>query len=391
MQSPDAHPGAGRRTSIGGPVGAGMTRVALVHDFFVAEGGAEQVALELARLLPTADVHTSFFDVRRYGDRLDPARVRTWPLQRFLGPTQRFRSLLPLYPAWFGRLDLRAYDLVVSSSIAFTHAARTRPDALHVSYVYTPMRYAWNLDAYLERSSWSLPARVGARTVRPALRRWDRGTASRPNVVVAISATVQERIRHCWGRESEVLYPPVEVGAIDPSGRDDGYYLVAARMLAYRRLDDAVEACTQLRRELVVVGEGPERARLQALAGPTVRFLGRVDRLALLDLFARCHAYLVPGEEDFGIAPVEAMAAGKPVVGLRAGGVAETVIDGVTGVLYESPGGPAMAAAIERLDTLTLDPAVIRRRAEEFDVAVFRARWRDLLARRGVDPSLYSP
>lgn len=367
-----------------------MARSALVHDFFVAEGGAEHVAIELASLLPSADIHTSFFDARRYGARLDPARVHTWPLQRALGPTERFRSLLPLYPAWFGHLDLRAYDLVVSSSIAFTHAVRTRPGALHVSYVYTPMRYAWNLDAYLERSSWSLPARVGARTVRPALRRWDRATAGRPDLVVAISATVQERIRRSWGRESEVLYPPVEVGAVSATGGDDGFFLVAARMLAYRRLDDAVLACTSLGRELVVVGDGPERARLRELAGPTVRFLGHVDRPTLLDLFGRCHAYLVPGEEDFGIAPVEAMAAGKPVVALRAGGAAETVVDGVTGVLYDRPGGPGMAEAIERLETLSLERAAIRRRAEEYDVSVFRARWRELLARAGVDPSLYS-
>jgi glycosyltransferase involved in cell wall biosynthesis len=368
-----------------------MTRVALVHDFFVAEGGAEQVALELADLLPTADVYTSFFDTRRFGDRLDPTRVRTWPLQRAFGPTERFRSFLPLYPAWFGRLDLRTYDLVVSSSIAFTHAVRTRADALHLSYVYTPMRYAWSLDAYLEHSSWSLPARLGARALRPALRHWDRTTARRPDVVVAISATVRERIRRCWGRASEVLYPPVDVGAIHTSQRDDGFYLVAARMLAYRRLDNAVEACTRLGRELLVVGDGPERARLQALAGPTVRFLGRADRPTLLDLFERCHAYLVPGEEDFGIAPVEAMAAGKPVVALRAGGVAETVIDGATGVLYDRPGASAMASAIERLDGLTLDRSAIRKRAEEFDVEVFRAGWRELLARSGVDLSVYSP
>jgi glycosyltransferase involved in cell wall biosynthesis len=368
-----------------------VTGVALVHDFFVAEGGAEHVALELARFLPTADVHTSFFDPRRYGDRLDPARVRTWPLQRLVGPTERFRSLLPLYPAWFGHLDLRAYDLIVSSSIAFTHAVRTRQDALHVSYVYTPMRYAWNLDGYLEGSSWSPLARLGARTIRPALRRWDRGTAGRPDVIVAISTTVQERIRSCWGRESEVLYPPVDVGTIHGSGRDDGFYLVAARMLAYRRIDDAVVACSRLGRELVVVGEGPEFARLQALAGPTVRFLGRVDRPTLLNLFARCHAYLVPGEEDFGIAPVEAMAAGKPVVALRAGGVAETVVDEVTGVLYNRPGPSTLADAIEHLETLALDPAATRRRAEAFDIAVFRAHWRDLFARLGVDTSLYSP
>lgn len=368
-----------------------MGTAALVHDFFVAEGGGEQVALELAGLMPDADVHTSFFNADRYGGRLDLARVRTWPLQRVFGPTERFRSLLPLYPAWFGNLDLRAYDLVVSSSIAFTHAVRTRPGAVHVSYVYTPMRYAWNLDAYLRQSSWSVPARIGARTATPLLRRWDRATAGRPDVLVAISATVQERIRRCWSRESEVLYPPVDVADITPSARDDGFYLVAARMLAYRRLDHAVEACTRLGRELVVVGDGPERARLHALAGPRVRFLGRVDRPTLLDLFGSCHAYLVPGEEDFGIAPVEAMAAGKPVVALRAGGVAETVIDGVTGVLYDRPGSPSMAAAIEHLETLSLDPLAVRRRAEQFDVAFFRARWRELFARLGVDPSLYSP
>ena len=183
----------------------------------------------------------------------------------------------------------------------------------------------------------------------------------------------------------------MDVDAFSPSGADDGFLLVAARMLAYRRLDHAVEACTQLGRELVVVGDGPERARLETLAGPTVRFLGRVDRPTLVDLFERCHAYLVPGVEDFGIAPVEAMAAGKPVVGLRAGGVAETVLDGVTGVLYDEPSAAGLAGAIDRLDSLALDPAVIRRRAEAFDVATFRTRWRELFMRLGVDPSLYSP
>ena len=287
-------------------------------------------------------------------------------------------------------LDLRRYDLVVSSSVAFTHAVRTAPGALHISYVHTPIRYAWDLDAYLGGSSWSLPARVGARTLRPILQRWDRATAGRPDVLVANSAAVQERIARLWGRESEVIHPPVDVDAFSPSGRDDGFLLVAARMLAYRRLDHAVEACTRLGRELVVVGDGPERARLEALAGPTVRFLGRVDRPTLVDLFERCHAYLVPGVEDFGIAPVEAMAAGKPVVGLRAGGVAETVLDGVTGVLYDEPSSAGLAEAIGRLDELTLDAAAIRQRAEAFDVRVFRARWRDLFARLGVDPSLYA-
>jgi glycosyltransferase involved in cell wall biosynthesis len=170
---------------------------------------------------------------------------------------------------------------------------------------------------------------------------------------------------------------------------DDGFLLIAARTLAYRRVDLAVEAATRLGRELIVVGEGPEDARLRRLAGPTIRFFGRVDRPRLLDLFGRCHAYLVPGVEDFGIAPVEAMAAGKPVVALNAGGPAETVVDGVTGVHFERQTPEALAEAIERLDTLTLDPAAIRARAERFDTEVFRRSWRELLARSGVDQSAY--
>jgi glycosyltransferase involved in cell wall biosynthesis len=365
-------------------------RSALVHDFFVAQGGAEACAIELASLLPGAEVHTSFFHDGRFAASIRPDRVRMWPLQRLLGPTERFRSLLPLYPVWFSLLDLRSADLVVSSSIAFTHAVRTRKGALHISYVYTPMRYAWDLDTYLTGSSLGTTSRIAARTLQPMLRRWDQMTAGRPDELVAISETVRERIKRLWGRESELIYPAVETAQIPVSSEDDGYLLVAARMLAYRRLDLAVAAATRLGRELMVVGDGPERARLESIGGPTVHFLGRVDRPTLIDLFARCSAYIVPGIEDFGIAPVEAMAAGKPVIGIRAGGVAETVIDGETGVLFDEPDVRSVVEAIEQLDGLTLDPGVIRRRAEAFDTAVFRQRWRELFARLGVDPSLYS-
>jgi glycosyltransferase involved in cell wall biosynthesis len=364
--------------------------VAIAHDWMVVEGGAERVALEFGKLLPSADVYTSFFDATRFGERLAPDRVRPWPLQALFGPSPRFRSFLPLYPIYFGALDLRRYRLVVSSSIAFTHAVRTAPDAMHISYVYTPLRYAWDLDAYLDRSSFSTPARLGARVIRPLLRRWDLSTADRPNVVIAISETVRERIRRLWRRDAEVLYPPVDVTEFQVSPRDDGYLLIAARMLAYRRLDVAVEAANRLGRELVLIGDGPERNRLQELAGPTVRFLGRLDRADLVDHIQRCHAYLVPGEEDFGIAPVEAMAAGKPVVALARGGAAETVIDGETGVLYAEPSTDGLAAAIERLDASAFEPIRIRARAEEFGTTVFRQSWTDLFRRLGVDPSLYS-
>ena len=366
------------------------TRTAVVQDWFFTPGGSEEVAVELAGLLPGSEIITSFMEPE-YRRRLAGHSIRTWPFQRLFGPTRRYRSFLPIYPLWFGGLDLRDRDLVISSSVAFSHAVRTRPGATHISYVYTPLRYAWDLDTYLDRSSFSLPARLGARVLRPALRRWDRSTANRPDVVVAISKTVQERIRRLWGRDAEVLYPAVDVDEIGPSTQDDGYLLIAARMLAYRRIDLAVQAASRLGRELVLIGDGPERRHLEALAGPTVRFMGRVDRSTLVDAIRRCHAYLVPGIEDFGIAPVEAMAAGKPVIAIAAGGAAETVIDGKTGILFQQATAEALSEAILASDGTTFDPAVIRARAEEFSTTAFRDAWRALFARLGVDPSLYSP
>jgi glycosyltransferase involved in cell wall biosynthesis len=255
--------------------------------------------------------------------------------------------------------------------------------------VYTPLRYAWDLDTYLSGSSWSLPARLGARILRPLLRRWDKATASRPDVVVAISNAVRARIRTHWNRDAEVIYPPVDVQELSVSSRDDGFLLVAARMLAYRRVDLAVAACTRLGRDLVVAGDGPERKRLERMAGPTVRFVGQVDRETLLGLFASCHAYVVPGEEDFGIAPVEAMAAGKPVVAFRAGGALDTVVEDRTGVFFDEPTSGSLVEAIERLDGLAFDPEAIRANAERFKTDAFRSRWRELFARLGVDPALY--
>jgi glycosyltransferase involved in cell wall biosynthesis len=359
-------------------------RAAIVHEYFIQDGGAERCAIEFTRLLPEASVHTTFFDNETFAARLPATRVRTWILQRFVGPTLRFRALLPLYATYFSLLRIRHASLVLSSSIAFTKAVRVEPGTVHVAYVYTPMRYAWDLDTYLAGSSYSLPTRVAARTIRPALQRWDRWTARRPDVVVAISETVRERIRQHWDRESEVIYPPVDVSEIQPTGEDEGFYLVAARLLAYRRVDLAVSACTRLGRPLVVVGDGPERARLEAMAGPSVRFLGRARREQLIRYFQTCRAYLVPGVEDFGIAPVEAMAAGKPVIALGTGGVAETVLDGSTGVLVSDPTVDAFVGAIERSEQMTWNPLVIRSRAEVFDRSVFIERWRELIERLGM-------
>ena len=364
-------------------------RVAVAHDFFVQDGGAEQCAVELTRLFPRARVYTTFFDSETFRERLDPARVHVWPLQRSLGG-RRFRSLLPLYPLYFSALDLRGAELVVSSSVAFAKAVRTNPRALHVSYVYTPMRYAWGLDDYLRGSSYPFPARAAARMLRPALATWDRLTARGPDVLVADSRTVRARIHRYWQRNAEIIHPPVDVDEFQLSDKDDGFLLIASRLLAYRRLDLAVTAARSLGRQLVVVGNGPERGRLERISGPTVRFMGHLPRAELVDLFMRCHAYLLPGEEDFGIAPVEAMAAGKPVIAFGRGGATETVIDGVTGVLFSKQSTLGIAEAIERLDSIAIDHAAIREHARQFDRQAFFASWRALLGRQGVAEELYS-
>ena len=363
-------------------------RSAIAHDWFFQPGGGENVALELARLLPSADVYTSFADppsAKELGRRL-----HTWPLQGLVGPTRRYRYFLPFYPLWFGMLDLRDYELVVSSCSGFAKGVRTKASRPHIAYIHTPLRYAWQRETYLSTSSLPLAARAPARLLHPVLRRWDRAAARRPDLLIANSLSIQRQIREVWGLDSEVIHPPVRVDDIAMSDRDDQYLLVVSRVVAYRRLDLIVEAARRLERELVIAGDGPELAKLRAMAGPNVRFVGPQDRDGVRDLLARCHAYVVPGDEPFGIAPVEAMAAGKPVVAFRAGGALETMVDGTTGVLFDEQTPDALVDALNRLDGLTFDPAIIRQNAERFSPEVFRGRFVDLFRRFNVDPALYT-
>jgi glycosyltransferase involved in cell wall biosynthesis len=337
--------------------------------------------------MPDAEIYTSFADPPTV-DRLG-SRLHTWPMQRLFPGSRSHRRFLPLYPLWFGRLDLRRFDLVVSSSSAFTKAVRTRTDAVHVAYVHTPMRYAWDLESYIAGATLSYGSRFAARVLQPWLQRWDRSTAVRPDILIANSETVRARIRRYWDREAEVIHPPVEVSDIPLATDDDGFLLVVARLLAYRRIDLVVDAATRMNRELVVIGEGPEANRLRDRAGPTVRFAGSVDRATVVEHLRRCHAYVVPGEEDFGIAPVEAMAAGKAVIAYGAGGALETVVDGTTGLFFREPTVDGLIDGIRRADTMTFDPAALRANAERFAPAVFRRRFIELFERLGVDPRLY--
>lgn len=324
-----------------------MSRVALVHDWLVHPGGAESVLRSFLRLFPEAPVYTAVLRPDPpLAEMLEGRDVRTSFLQGLPKVGRYYRTLLPLMPSAFRSLDLSGFDLVLSSSHAFSKAVTVDPGAIHVCYCHTPPRYLWDL--YDEYN----PGLAGA--LRAPVLRWlrkvDARVAAEVDRFVANSGHVADRIQRCYGMKATVVYPPVDLDRFHPSPRGgvEDCFAAGGRLVPYKKIDVAVRAASIGGFRLKVFGEGPERRRLERLAGPTVEFLGRVDDERLAELLSRSQALLFPNEEDFGILPVEAQAAGRPVIALGRGGARETVQDGVTGVLYDddSPGGLARAVEV---------------------------------------------
>jgi glycosyltransferase involved in cell wall biosynthesis len=346
-------------------------RVALVHDFLVDIRGAERVFSAICDVWPQADVFTAIYDERGTEGRFAHRRIHTSFLQRLRPTARTFRTLLPLYPAAIESFDLSGYDVVVSSSSAWAHGVIVEESAAHVCYCYNPFRYAWN-----EREA---ALGTSRRMLRPALRwlfnrwrQWDWIAAQRVDRYITISQLTSRRVRRYYGRESTILPPPVETSRFSPSDEVGDYYLVVSELMFHKRIKVAVEAFNRLRRPLVVVGDGPELRRLRRMAGPTVRFEGRVPDHRVEELMRRARALVVTATEEFGIAAVEAQAAGRPVVALAEGGAIETVVEGETGTFYDAPDPDALAAAVAAFDPLSVDPAACVAQAARFDVDRFR-------------------
>lgn len=341
-----------------------MTRVALVHDYLNQRGGAERVALELARMWPEAPLYTSLYRPGSTFPEFGEHDIRTSFLQR--APVDSgFRNLFPLYPAAFRSLGPIDADVVVASSSAWAHMARVREGGRMVVYCHNPARWLYGA-AYLGAAS-------RQRAIAPLLRRFrkrDHAAAHRADVYVANSHTTRARIKATYGIDAEVIPPPVDVGRFVPRPRGERL-LVVSRLLPYKRVDLVVDAATQAGIGLDVVGVGPSLEELQRRAGPTVAFHGRADDGAVTELMEGCRAFCLPGTEDFGITPVEAMAAGKPVIAFGAGGALETVIDGFTGVFFDEQDAGAICSAIERCDALDTSPEEIARTAQRFSPEVF--------------------
>lgn len=333
-------------------------RTVLIHDYLNQYGGAERLLEVLHDLAPDAPVFTSIYDP----DSMPPAYrkwdIRTSWIERIPGVHHHHQRALPVYPLAFERMELPACDLVLSSSSAFAKMVRPPTGAVHICYVHSPMRFAWDLDAYVARERLSNAARLALKPLMAVFRQRDRATADRVDRFVANSSVVRDRIRAYWGRDATVIHPPVEVDAFSPAPTAEiqDYFLMVSRLVPYKRFDLAIAACNALKLPLWIVGDGRDRSALAASAGPTVRFLGRVDDVELRHLYARCRASIFMSEDDFGIAQVESQAAGRPVIALAAGGAVDTVRDGVTGTHVREQTSASLVEALGRFERTSFDP-----------------------------------
>jgi glycosyltransferase involved in cell wall biosynthesis len=360
-------------------------RVAIIHEWLVTLGGSELVLAELLKTFPNADVFTLIDRMpEEHRAFLGVARTRTSFLQSVPGIERRYRAFLPLFPAAVRSLDVRDYDVVISNSHAVAKGVRTRPGQLHVCYCLSPMRYAWDLrDQYLRESGNDRGVRgLLARSLLDVLQRWDRANSADVDVFATLSHYIADRIRRAYGRDATVIYPPVDVDFFTPgaSSRAGQYYVTASRFVPYKRIDLIAAAFSRMPdRKLLVIGEGPDAARVRAAAGPNVELAGRLNREALRDALRGARAFVFAAEEDFGIAPVEAQACGTPVIAFGRGGARETVIDERTGVFFAEQTVDSLVAAVARFETRTFDRDDCRRNAEGFNEARFRLQFATLV------------
>ena len=347
---------------------AAPVRVALVHDWLTGMRGGERVLGALCALFPDADLYTLVHARGRVSPEIERRRPRVSALGRLPRAERIYRHLLPLFPFAVEQYDLDGYDLVISSSHCVVKSVVRPGRARHLCYCHSPMRYAWDQFAAYFGADRIGP--TGHRLMRPAmaaLARWDAATAGRVDRFLANSQYVAGRIARYYNREADVVYPPVDTEFFTPDGGPAGLsFLVVSALVPYKRIELAIEACQAISAPLTIVGEGPELPRLRALAGPGTEFVGRADDDRLRELYRRAAALVLPGEEDFGMAPVEAQACGRPVVALGRGGALESVQGGITGVLVPEPTVDAFAEGLRASRRLTADADAIRRQALRF-------------------------
>jgi glycosyltransferase involved in cell wall biosynthesis len=361
-------------------------RVAIVHEWFTSMRGGEKCVEALCEVFPQATLFALLHVPGSVSPTIEQMSLQTSFVQHLPFALRHYRHYLPLFPLAASRLDLRDFDCVISSNHCVAKGVRASPQALHICYCHTPMRYIWSqYDQYFGPGRAGLVTRIGMRMVVNSLRRWDLRTARNPHHYIANSENVRKRIKDLYGRDADVIYPPVDTGALPLSDRDDGFFLIVSALVAYKNIKLAVETFNRLGLPLIVIGDGPELRHLRALAKPNVQFRGWEPDEIVHDHLARCRALVFPGEEDFGIVPVEAMACGKPVIAYARGGALETVREQAaerTGVLFHEPVVDSLAEAVKSLGAIRFDPRILRSFALRFDREVYKRSMKDYILRR---------
>lgn len=351
-----------------------MKKLALVHDYFIQMGGAERVAEELHSLFPDSPMYTTVDLRAELPAAIKNSPVRTSWMQRLPVNGKNYRNYFLVYPFAVESLDLRHFDLILSSSTCFAKGVRKKPGAIHINYCHAPMRWVWRYKEYAEREQFDGLKRKILPPLLAGLKSWDLRAAKQPDFFIANSNVIAERIKKCYGREAVVIPPPIDVERFSTDEPDEDFYLILSRLAPYKRLDLAIEACKKLDRRLIVIGDGTARNQLEKIAGAKAVFLGRQPDEVVARYAGRCRALIFPGEEDFGMTPLEINSAGRPVIAFRAGGATETVVNRQTGLFFERQTAESLAGAIEEFETLSWNRAEARRHAEKFNRAVFAER-----------------
>lgn len=353
-------------------------KVAIIHDWLTIYGGAESIIRILHDMFPDAPIYTTVYNRENMPADFKKMDIRTSFIQKLPFAKKKYTSYLPLMPRAFEQFDLSEYDLVISSNTSCSKGVLTGANTLHICYCNTPMRYGW--DFYHEyRSGKGALARMIISGMMHKIRMWDRLSADRVDTFIANSYNVARRIMKHYRRESTVIYPPVRTSMFQKSNKDEGFYLVVSRLVPYKRIDLVAEAFSKMGLPLVIIGDGSEYKNVVEKAAPNVKMLGRVNDSVVLDYMMRCKAFLFPGEEDFGITPIEAQACGKPVIAYGKGGALETVVADETGVFFQEQTVESVISTVRRFESMKFDADKIRKHSEKFSEDRFREELRDFI------------
>ncbi len=354
-------------------------KLAIVHDYLNQFGGAERVVLALHEAFPEAPIFTSIYDKKKMPSEFRDMDIRTTFMQYFPTIMKHYKPYLPFYPYAFEAMNLKAFDVILSSSSAFAKGVRKGEETLHICYCHNPMRFVWRYKDYIREEGVSPLLKAILPVYLRRLKMWDVRTSANVDYFIANSMTVARRILESYGRDSIVINPPVETEKFSVSSQIDDYYLVVSRLKPYKKIELVIETFNRTKLPLKIIGEGDYGRKLQQLAGPTIEFLGSVSDKELSSFYSRCRALIFPGEEDFGIAPVEAAAAGRPVIAYRKGGALETVIEGETGIFFDEQTPEALVAAIRRFEKIDFSSQKIREHAASFDKEIFKKKIKEFV------------